>query len=102
MSSESDASSASSTEESDYESQRLEAGSHIQEFEEEYFENDLEPVATAEEAEAYAKYTEFELQQQEINKRRYNGEISLDSWLVLVFFVYLVSDGCNLVFCVRF
>jgi hypothetical protein len=47
---------------------------------EEVFNNDMEPLATEDEARVYAEQVTLEEQQQQELMRRFSGEVSLDSW----------------------
>jgi hypothetical protein len=53
---------------------------NLEEVNEDVFDNDMEPLATEEEASAYAEEVEREEQNQQELMRRFNREIFIDSW----------------------
>lgn len=71
---------------SDSGSERSNSNSEIdinpEELDEDVFDNDVEPLATEEEASAYSMEFAREEQEQQELLRRFNREISIDSWLV--------------------
>ena len=57
------------------------------------FDNNLEPLATEEEANAHAMEVAQEQEQQELS-RRFNGEVTMQPWYVCIKMLYKIILDC--------
>ena len=86
--------SESSSRNSDSETERYSDIVRLDGIENEVFDNDLEPLATEEEANAYAIEVAREQQEQHELSRRFNREVTMQSWYVCIKILYKIILDC--------